>query len=248
MAAARSWRLSGANGWGAGLSAGRPVPVEAAAEGVLAGRVALTLRPAAGGPLDPATLPATAGGLTLPANVALAGGALLLASARRGRVLRWDAARQAFASWVGLPGIAPGDAPVLDAVGELLAVGAVGSARVAALHPGGGLVFDDAVLPGGHRLRDLIALPGGVVLVLSVRPGAGGAAVWAWRPGWEGMAPRARIAPRPGLDATRLLADAGGRVHVLDAAGSRLLALRDDGSAAGEWIAADDARERFAPL
>ncbi len=250
MSAARSWRLSGANGWGAGLSAGRPVPVEAAAEGVLAGRLALTLRPAAGGPLDPAALPATAGGLTLPPNVAAGGGTLLLASARRGRVLRFDAARQAFASWVGLPGLAPGAVPVLDRAGELLAVGAVGGVRVAALHPGAGLVFDDAVLPGGHLLRDLIALPGGVVLVLGARPGAAGATVWAWRPGWEGLAPRATLAPEPGgtPDATRLLADAAGRVHVLDAAASRLLPLDDDGRADGAWVAADDARERFAPL
>lgn len=250
MAAARSWRLSGANGWGAGLSAGRPVPVGAEADGVLPGRAALTLRPAAGGPLDPAALPATAGGLTLPPNVALARGALLLASARRGRVLRYDADRQAFTSWVGIPGLPRDAVPVLDRAGDLLVAASTGSARVAALHPGAGLVFDDAALPAGHRLRDLVALPGGEVLLLSVREGSAGAAVWAWRPGREGVRRRAELVPAAGemLDATRLLADAEGRVHVLDAAGSRVLALGEEGSAAGSWIGVDEARERFAPL
>ncbi|HEX2203712.1 MAG TPA: phage tail protein [Longimicrobium sp.] len=249
MAAAKRWRLSGANGWGAGLSAGRDVPVAADAEGVVPGRAALALRPAGGGPLDPAALPASVGGLTLPRNVALHGDELLLAGARRRRALRYDAGRKAFVSFVSLPGITAADAPVLDRAGDLLVFSTVHGARVLALHARARLVFDDVTLPNGHRLRDLIATPSGEVLLLSARPGAH-AAVWAWRPGREGVVRRALLRPSSGesVEPARLLTDAKGRVHVFESAGSRLLALEEDGSAGGEWMPVDEARERFAPL
>lgn len=249
-APADRWRLSGANGWGTGLSPRRAVPVAAAADAVVAGRAALVLHPASGGPLDPAAMPATVGGLTAPPNVALRGGELLLASARRSRVFHFDAERRAFRSWVSLPGIGSADAPLLDRAGDLLVLGAVGGRRVFALHPRAGLVYDDAELPRGAHLRDLLALPSGEVLLLGQPPDAG-AAVWTWRPGRPGLARRASLRGHDAgpPDARRLLADAEGRVYVFELAGGRLLELVEDRSAgAGAWHAVEKVRERFAPL
>lgn len=246
--ATKRWRLSGANGWGAGLSAGRPVAVEVEARGVVAGRAALALRPAPGGPLDPAALPATLGGLTAPPNVALIGGGVWLASARRGRVLRWNGERMA--SWIGLPGLGADDAALLDGAGGLVVFGASGGRRVRALHPGAGIVYDEAPLPRGGRLRDLLALPNGEVLLLTSSQSVD-VAVWAWRPGWPGVLRRAALRVRTGVpqDIRRLLVDARGRAYVFDRAAGRLLELTEDGGdEVGGWVEVEDARHRFAPL
>ncbi|HET7460537.1 MAG TPA: phage tail protein [Longimicrobium sp.] len=244
-AAVGRWRLSGANGWGAGLSAGRAVPVTVTADGVVAGRAVLALRPAPGGPLDPAALAATVGGLTPPPAMAVGDGEIILAVPRRGRVLRWDGGRLAFVPWITLPGLGRGDAAVLERAGGLLAVSAVGARRVAALDPRAGLVFDDAQLPAGHALRDLAAGAAGEILLLLRAPGGG--SVWGWRPGWEGVRRRARL-PDGAADAARLLKDAEGRSYAFDRAGGRLIELGPDGSRAGEWTPLEALRERFAPL
>jgi phage tail-like protein len=231
-----AWRLSGANGWGAELSAGRAVPVRVRMDGVVAG-AALTLGPAHGGPLDPTAFPATAGGLTLPPNLSLAGGELLVAAAARRRVLRWEAARRRFVDWIRLP-IAPGGTLALKRAGDLLVFALIGEGRVTAIHPRAGIVADAVTVPGG--VHDLYARPGGEVLILATAGGQ--STVWRWRPGHPDLT-RATVHLPAGDDVrARLLADARGRVYVFESAWGRLLELGENG-----WLPVDALRERFAP-
>jgi phage tail-like protein len=234
------WRLSGANGWGAGLSAGRDEPVQVRADGVVAGRAALTLRPATGGPLDPTAFPVTAGGLAYPAAVSVRDDELLLAAAAGRRVMRWDGAARRFVPWIRLP-VGGRGALVLQRAGDLLAVARAGSRRVTAIHPRAALVADDVNVPGA--VHDLLARPSGDVLVLARAPGAATAEVWRWRPGHEGVQPAGSVHLPAGEDVrTRLLADAQGRVYVFESAWGRLLELGENG-----WLPVDQLRERFAP-
>jgi phage tail-like protein len=219
------------------------MPVTVTADGVVAGRAVLTLGPAAGGPLDPAALPATVGGLTPPPAMVIGDGGILLAVPRRRQVLRWDGGRLSFVPAITLPGLEPGDAAVLERTGDLLIVCARGARRVAALHPRAGLVYDDATLPAG--VRDLIAGVAGEVLLLLGPRGAG--EVWAWRPGREGVRRRAAL-PDGASDAARLLSDAEGRRYAFDRMRSRLMELAGDGTPRGAWTPVETLRERFDPL
>jgi phage tail-like protein len=245
------WRLTGRNGWGAALSTGG-AGVRVVAKDVLLGAEAITLGHRPGGAASSSGNPASVGSLTLPASLHDANGELLLASGRRGRILRFDGATRSFRSWIGLGSFVErgSDAPeiALTRSGELLVLGERGRSALLALHPGGPVVYDLVALDG-RFVVDLETVGSGKVLILAQVP-SGPAEIWSWRPGAAAPSLCATLPPavtEPETKPKRLLTDRSRRIWVFDEAGERMLSLPPDQGTTG-WRPLAEVRERFAPI
>lgn len=244
----KMWRLSANNNWGADLSAG----VELRVESVRPSARRLVLATGIGGPMDPAAARETVGGLTLPAEVAVISGEVLLAVKAENTVLGFDLDTREMVPRFSLKDLLPvaneTAGLVIAGSGDLLLAARRGESNVIAISMATGTTYDKVELPHRYRIRDMCA-SGRLVVILAEASDRSAVTLWMWKPGRDDSLRSSRKPVDDDAGSERLLVDKRLNGYIFHA-GRRELARFDafTGDTIGPWSDLELLRDAFPPL